>query len=108
MAETGTHARVRRFDVGTLRPAERLGNGWLRVDGLTARVGILVYEDGSGAQRRELVLKLVVLEHRVHPSLVVVKQGFRAHPAVGGTGLSPFGSSRCASRRFPLPSHCAG
>lgn len=48
--------RVQRFDRGTLRPAERLENGWMRVDGYTARVGVLEYQHGDGNVRRELVL----------------------------------------------------
>lgn len=56
----GGHAdgarRVQRFDTGTLRPATKRENGWLDVEGMTARCGILEYEDGAGNVRRELVL----------------------------------------------------
>ncbi len=48
--------RVRRLDRGTLAPAERLGNGWLRVEGRSARTGILEYDNPDGTLRRELVL----------------------------------------------------
>ena len=47
---------VRRFDVGELAPAEYLANGWLRVEGKSARTGILIYEDPDGKTHRELVL----------------------------------------------------
>jgi hypothetical protein len=49
--------RVRRFDRSEpLRPAQRLPNGWLRVDGRLARVGVQIYRDAAGNERRELRL----------------------------------------------------
>lgn len=49
-------SRVQRFDRGTLAPPVRLDNGWLRVEGRTARIGILEYDNPDGSLRRELVL----------------------------------------------------
>jgi hypothetical protein len=49
--------RVRRFDLfdaGALKPAEKLANGWLRVSGRIARVGIQEYADAAGRVHREL------------------------------------------------------
>lgn len=49
--------RVRRFDLfdaGTLKPAEKLANGWLRVSGQIARAGIQEYADAAGRVHREL------------------------------------------------------
>ncbi len=48
--------RVQRFDRGTLAPAKRLDNGWLRVEGRTARTGLLEYVNADGSSRHELVL----------------------------------------------------
>jgi hypothetical protein len=46
--------RVLRIDRGELSPPERMDNGWLRVDGKIARVGIQEYEDAAGKMHREL------------------------------------------------------
>lgn len=48
--------RVLRFDLGELAPPEKLDNGWLRVEGKIARIGIQEYEDASGTVHRELRL----------------------------------------------------
>jgi uncharacterized protein len=45
-----------RFDQGTLRKPERTPQGFLRVDGLAARVGVLEYRNKDGSIRRELRL----------------------------------------------------
>lgn len=45
-----------RFDQGTLRKPERTPQGFLRVDALAARVGILEYRNPDGSIRRELRL----------------------------------------------------
>lgn len=46
--------RVLRIDRGELSPPERMENGWLRVDGKIARIGIQEYEDPDGGLHREL------------------------------------------------------
>lgn len=49
--------RVRRFDrVEQLKPPTKLDNGFLRVEGRIARVGIQEYRDAKGGIRRELRL----------------------------------------------------
>lgn len=45
-----------RFDQGTLRKPERTPQGFLRVDALAARVGVLQYRNPDGSVRRELRL----------------------------------------------------
>jgi uncharacterized protein len=45
-----------RFDQGSLRKPERTPQGFLKVDGLAARVGILEYRNDDGSIRRELRL----------------------------------------------------
>lgn len=48
---------VTRFDyVSALKQPERLDNGFIRVEGLVARIGIQEYRDSSGGIRRELRL----------------------------------------------------
>lgn len=42
-----------RFDTGTLRAPVRQPNGFLRVDGLISRTGILEYRNADGSTRRE-------------------------------------------------------
>jgi hypothetical protein len=71
---------VKRYDRGELEPAEKLANGWLRVQGRTARVGVLVYSDGDGQERRELVLpeELFQAESIKSACMVPVTNG---HPA---------------------------
>lgn len=46
-----------RFDQGSLRKPERTPQGFLKVDGLAARVGILEYRNDDGTIRRELRLR---------------------------------------------------
>jgi hypothetical protein len=54
MSET---ARVNRYDYSTtLKAPVRTQEGYLRVDGRIARIGVQEYRDGSGAMRRELRL----------------------------------------------------
>jgi len=49
--------RVRRIDsVGQLAKPEKMSNGWLKLDGKIARVGIQVYEDADGTVYNELRL----------------------------------------------------
>jgi hypothetical protein len=48
--------KVIRFDHGSLRKPERTAQGFLRVDGLAARVGVLEYRNKDGSIRRELRL----------------------------------------------------
>lgn len=45
---------VLRFDRGELAGPERLGNGYLRCDGLITRVGVFAYRNRDGSTRREL------------------------------------------------------
>lgn len=45
-----------RFDQGSLRKPERTAQGFLRVDALVARVGVLEYRNRDGSTRRELRL----------------------------------------------------
>lgn len=47
---------VLRFDQGSLRKPERTPQGFLKVDGLVARVGIQEYRNDDGSIRRELRL----------------------------------------------------
>jgi hypothetical protein len=97
-------ARVRRYDTGTLKPAEKRPNGWLRVEGRSAKVGILEYDQPDGTVRRELVLpddlfnpasmasaSLVPVTHR-HPEALLDDRTVRAHQ-VGtvGEALRPEG-----------------
>lgn len=42
-----------RVDVGELRPASKLGNGWLRADAYLARTGVQLYVQPDGTKRRE-------------------------------------------------------
>jgi hypothetical protein len=42
-----------RLDFGSLRPAKRLGDGRLRVDGLLTRTGVFRYKNSDGTERRE-------------------------------------------------------
>lgn len=90
-------ARVQRFDTGTLAAPVREPNGWLRVEGRSARTGILEYEDANGGVRRELVLpeelfdaaslasaRLVPVTN-THPARLLDAVSARAH-AVGSVG----------------------
>jgi hypothetical protein len=52
----GDGQRYQRQSRMDLAPAQRLPNGWLRVEGRSARVGILEYDNPDGSVRRELVL----------------------------------------------------
>lgn len=45
--------RVQRIDRGELSPAEKMPNGWMRVDGYAARPGILEYHRMDGTVWRE-------------------------------------------------------
>ena len=90
--------RVRRVDSGgTLAKPEKLSNGWLRVEGRTALVGILEYDQPDGTVRRELVLpedlfepeslasaRMVPVTNR-HPEALLTDQSARAHQ-VGSVG----------------------
>lgn len=49
-------ARVQRFDFGQLAPAKERPNGWLELEGRSARVGILQYPQADGTMVNELVL----------------------------------------------------
>lgn len=42
-----------RLDIGSLKPARRLSNGTLRVDGHLARTGVQIYLNPDGTERRE-------------------------------------------------------
>jgi len=44
---------VIRYDIGSLKKASRLPNGWLKVDGYLARTGIQIYRNADGSERRE-------------------------------------------------------
>lgn len=48
--------RVQRFDFGELAKAKKLDNGWLRLEGRSARVGPLQYPQEDGRIMTELVL----------------------------------------------------
>ena len=45
--------KVLRYDIGTLRPARRLPNGMLRVDGVLTKSGVFEYLNPDGSIRRE-------------------------------------------------------
>ena len=92
--------RVNRFDfaaASSLRPAQRLDNGWLRVDGWISRVGVQAYQDGAGGVRRELRLPEEVFEPtslasfaqvpvtNTHPPGLLDAQTAKAH-TVGAAG----------------------
>lgn len=89
--------RVHRYDTGTLKPAEKLANGWLRVEGRTAKVGILEYDQADGSIRRELVLPEDLFNHESmasarmvpvtakHPEALLDDKTVRAHQ-VGSVG----------------------
>jgi len=95
-APSPARERVVRTDFGELRPAERLENGWLRVDGYAARTGILEYSNGASV-RRELVLPEELFDpesmasvHMVpvteeHPDKLLDAETTRAHQ-VGQVG----------------------
>src|SRR5690606_38431799 len=45
--------RVVRFDIGSLKPAKRHPAGYLEVDGYLTRIGVFVYRNPDGSERRE-------------------------------------------------------
>jgi hypothetical protein len=51
-----TRRTVRRYDRFQLAPPQRTAEGYLRVDGRIARIGIQEYRDGQGRVKRELRL----------------------------------------------------
>lgn len=89
--------RVRRFDTGTLASPEKLPNGWMRLEGLSARTGILLYQQADGSVRRELVLPEALFEDaslasarmvpvtNTHPAQLLDAVSARAHQ-VGSVG----------------------
>lgn len=72
--------RVRRFDAGTLASPERLPNGWMRVEGRIARVGIQEYQDAGGGTHRELRLPEEVFDPESLASFAMVPVT-NTHPA---------------------------
>lgn len=44
---------VKRFDLGELQKPEHLPNGWVRVDAHIGKVGVQVYRNSDGSERRE-------------------------------------------------------
>ncbi len=103
--------RVWRIDAGgELAKPERTPEGWLRVDGHTARTGILEYDQPDGSVVRELVLpeelfdadsmasaRMVPVTNQ-HPDKLLDAQTAKAHQ-VGSVGenIRPDGSLLAAS-----------
>ena len=73
--------RVRRYDTSKLAGPVRLDNGWLRCEGQLSRIGIQVYRDGAGGQRRELRLPEEVFDEQSLASFAQVPLTNR-HPPV--------------------------
>lgn len=47
---------AQRYDLGSLRPPERMANGWLRADAMLTRTGVFTYRNADGTEHKELRL----------------------------------------------------
>ena len=65
-------SRIYRADASALSPPERMENGWLRVDGKIARIGIQEYDDAAGKLHRELRIPEEVFDEASLRRLIAV------------------------------------
>ena len=74
--------RFERLDASSLKPPVRMDNGFLRVEGRIARIGIQEYSDGNGSTHRELRLPEEVFDEKSLDSFRLVPVTNRHPPGM--------------------------